>query len=144
MSASPPANRGKINKAVKRKKSPNGIAWYFSINWPEIAGEYLRKGQQVYIEGSLRTRKWQGQDGQDRYTTEIIASDMQMLGSRNNSGMGAGSYDEPMMPAKPMQAHIMPRTRILQWAAVWQVVTRSKLAVILKTSTTIFRFNALY
>jgi single-strand DNA-binding protein len=69
----------------------------------EIAGEYLRKGQQVYIEGSLRTRKWQGQDGQDRYTTEIIASDMQMLGSRN-SGMGAGTYDEPMMPAKANNA----------------------------------------
>ena len=69
----------------------------------EIAGEYLRKGQQVYIEGSLRTRKWQGQDGQDRYTTEIIASDMQMLGSRN-SGMGAGTYDEPMMPTKANNA----------------------------------------
>jgi single-strand DNA-binding protein len=48
----------------------------------EIAGEYLRKGSQVYIEGSLRTNKWQGQDGQDRYTTEVIASEMQMLGSR--------------------------------------------------------------
>ncbi|MEB4590305.1 single-stranded DNA-binding protein [Candidatus Thiothrix sp. Deng01] len=60
----------------------------------EIAGEYLRKGQQVYIEGSLRTRKWQGQDGQDRYTTEIVASDMQMLGGRPGGGMGAGSYDD--------------------------------------------------
>lgn len=60
----------------------------------EIAGEYLRKGQQVYIEGSLRTRKWQGQDGQDRYTTEIVASDMQMLGGRPGGGMGAGQYDE--------------------------------------------------
>jgi len=48
----------------------------------EIAGEYLRKGSQVYVEGSLRTRKWQGQDGQDRYTTEIVANEMQMLGSR--------------------------------------------------------------
>jgi single-strand DNA-binding protein len=48
----------------------------------EIAGEYLRKGSQVYIEGSLRTRKWQGQDGQDRYTTEIVANEMQMLGAR--------------------------------------------------------------
>ena len=48
----------------------------------EIAGEYLRKGSQVYIEGSIRTNKWQGQDGQDRYTTEIIATDMQMLGAR--------------------------------------------------------------
>jgi single-strand DNA-binding protein len=48
----------------------------------EIAGEYLRKGSQVYIEGKLQTRKWQDQNGQDRYTTEIVANDMQMLGSR--------------------------------------------------------------
>jgi len=55
----------------------------------EIAAEYLRKGSQVYIEGKLRTRKWQGQDGNDRYTTEIIADEMQMLGGR---GDGGGSY----------------------------------------------------
>ena len=48
----------------------------------EIAGEYLRKGSQVYVEGSLRTNKWQGQDGQDRYSTEIVANEMQMIGSR--------------------------------------------------------------
>lgn len=64
----------------------------------EIAGEYLRKGQQVYVEGSLRTRKWQGQDGQDRYTTEIVASDMQMLGGRPGGGMSSGSYDEAPPP----------------------------------------------
>lgn len=52
----------------------------------EIAGQYLRKGQQTYIEGSLRTRKWQGQDGQDRYTTEIVASEMQMLGGPRDGG----------------------------------------------------------
>lgn len=52
----------------------------------EIAGEYLKKGSQVYIEGSLRTRKWQGQDGQDRYTTEIVGSEMQMLGGRSDGG----------------------------------------------------------
>ena len=45
----------------------------------EIAGEYVKKGSKLYVEGSLRTRKWQGQDGQDRYTTEIVASEMQML-----------------------------------------------------------------
>lgn len=56
----------------------------------EIAGEYLRKGSQVYIEGKLQTRKWQGKDGQDRYTTEIVANDMQMLGVRN-SGSGSPS-----------------------------------------------------
>lgn len=55
----------------------------------EIAGEYLHKGSKVYIEGSLKTRKWQGQDGQDRYTTEIVAREMQMLDSRG-SGQGGG------------------------------------------------------
>ena len=58
----------------------------------EIAAEYLRKGSQVYIEGKLRTRKWQGQDGQDRYTTEIIADEMQMLGGRGGGAGGGGSY----------------------------------------------------
>lgn len=57
----------------------------------EIAGEYLRKGSKVYIEGSLRTRKWQAQDGSDRYTTEIVASEMQMLDGRgDNAGAGQG------------------------------------------------------
>ena len=57
----------------------------------EIAGEYLRKGSQVYIEGSLRTRKWQDKEGRDRYTTEIIADEMQMLGGRAGGGGGGGS-----------------------------------------------------
>lgn len=57
----------------------------------EIAGEYLRKGSKVYVEGSLRTRKWQGQDGQDRYTTEIVANEMQMLDSRGMGGEQARS-----------------------------------------------------
>lgn len=56
----------------------------------EIAGEYLRKGSKVYIEGSLRTRKWQGQDGQDRYSTEIVASEMQMLDSRGGGSASVG------------------------------------------------------
>ena len=56
----------------------------------EIAAEYLRKGSQVYIEGKLRTRKWQDRDGKDRYTTEIIADEMQMLGGRG--GGGGGNY----------------------------------------------------
>jgi single-strand DNA-binding protein len=57
----------------------------------EIAGEYLRKGSQVYIEGKLQTRKWQDQNGQDRYTTEVVGNEMQMLGSRGDSGGGAPS-----------------------------------------------------
>jgi single-strand DNA-binding protein len=58
----------------------------------EIAAEYLRKGSQVYVEGSLRTRKWQDKEGKDRYTTEIVARDMQMLGGRGGAagGMGGG------------------------------------------------------
>lgn len=52
----------------------------------EIAGEYLKKGSQIYVEGALRTRKWQDKNGQDRYTTEIVASEMQMLGSRSGGG----------------------------------------------------------
>jgi single-strand DNA-binding protein len=52
----------------------------------EIAGEYLKKGSQVYVEGRLRTRKWQDKEGQDRYTTEVVADSMQMLGSRAGSG----------------------------------------------------------
>ena len=50
----------------------------------EICGEYLKKGSKVYIEGAMRTRKWQDQSGQDRYTTEIVAEEMQMLGSRSD------------------------------------------------------------
>lgn len=57
----------------------------------EIAGEYLKKGAQVYVEGRLQTRKWQDKDGHDRYTTEIVANEMQMLGSRS----GAGAPSEP-------------------------------------------------
>jgi single-strand DNA-binding protein len=57
----------------------------------EVAGEYLRKGSQVYIEGSLRTRKWQDKEGKDRYSTEIVGNDLQMLGGRGGaSGGGAG------------------------------------------------------
>jgi len=61
----------------------------------EIAGEYLRKGGKVYIEGALRTNKWQDQQGQDRYTTEIVANEMQMLdarGAQEGQGMQGGGY----------------------------------------------------
>ncbi len=55
----------------------------------EVAAEYLRKGSQVYLEGKLRTRKWQDRDGNDRWSTEVIASEMQMLGNRPGSGAPA-------------------------------------------------------
>ena len=59
----------------------------------EIAGEYLKKGSQVYVEGKLRTRKWQDKDGQDKYTTEVIADAMQMLGGRQGMGGEGGGAD---------------------------------------------------
>ena len=85
----------------------------------EIAGEYLRKGRSVYVEGRLRTRKWQGQDGKDNYTTEVVAEQMQLLGGREGGGMGGGSaggmgagddmgggYEQP---AEPRRAAPAPR-----------------------------------
>ena len=78
----------------------------------EIAGEYLRKGSQVYIEGRLQTRKWQDQSGQDKYTTEIVANEMQMLGGRGDGGGGGGQApaqssgfrDKPKPAQQPQQA----------------------------------------
>ncbi len=73
----------------------------------EICSQYLKKGSQVYVEGSLRTRKWTDKDGQERYTTEIRCDDMKMLGSRQGMGApaggGGGGYDEPTdyAPAPP-------------------------------------------
>jgi len=65
----------------------------------EIAAEYLRKGSQVYIEGRLRTRKWQDKEGNDRYSTEVVANDMQMLGGRGGGGGGGGgSYEREPTP----------------------------------------------
>lgn len=60
----------------------------------EIVGEYLKKGSQIYVEGRLQTRKWQDKEGKDRYTTEIVASEMQMLGSRSGQGAPADSFNQ--------------------------------------------------
>ena len=68
----------------------------------EIMGEYLKKGSQVYIEGKLQTRKWQDQNGQDRWTTEVVANDMQMLGGRGDGGgqqqAGGGGFRKNPAP----------------------------------------------
>ena len=66
----------------------------------EIAGEYLKKGSQAYFEGRLQTRKWTDKEGQDRYTTEIVADRMQMLGSRSGGSARAMPDDEAPAPAK--------------------------------------------
>jgi single-strand DNA-binding protein len=69
----------------------------------EIAGEYLRKGSKVYIEGQLRTRKWQDKEGQDRYTTEIVSNEMQMLDARgaNSPDRAPGDFDQSAPPPPP-------------------------------------------
>jgi single-strand DNA-binding protein len=69
----------------------------------EIAGEYLKKGSQIYIEGKLQTRKWQDKNGNDRYTTEIIANEMQMLGSR---GGGSADFSSTSSAAAPAPAAV--------------------------------------
>src|SRR5690348_10764308 len=77
----------------------------------EIAGEYLRKGSQVYIEGSLRTRKWQDKQGNERYSTEIVGNEMQMLGGRGGAGggtAGGGGGAAGGMPREPMPDYAGP------------------------------------
>jgi single-strand DNA-binding protein len=70
--------------------------WHRVVFWgrlAEIAAEYLRKGSQIYVEGRIQTRKWQGQDGQDRWTTEIVGNEMQMLGSRGSAQTPPADFD---------------------------------------------------
>ncbi len=74
-----------------------------------VAGEYLKKGSKVYVEGSLRTRKWQGQDGQDRYSTEIVASDMQMLDSRGGGTANFNDNSVAYAPSNQASAPVAPQ-----------------------------------
>lgn len=78
----------------------------------EIAGEYLRKGSQVYVEGSLRTDKYTDKNGVERYTTDIIANEMQMLGGRGEgggAGMGGGGGERAPRPQAPQRQDYAPR-----------------------------------
>ncbi len=104
----------------RRYKDSNGqtqeeTEWHrvvFFGRQAEIASEYLRKGRPVYVEGRLRTRKWQGADGQDRYSTEIIAETMQMLGSRERpegAPTGNGFESAPRRPAPADGGYGAPR-----------------------------------
>ena len=80
----------------------------------EIAGEYLRKGSKVYLEGSLRTRKWQDKSGQDRYTTEIVANEMQMLDSKGGQSGGFDAAPNQGQASRPESNNQAPQ----QMAAV--------------------------
>jgi single-strand DNA-binding protein len=135
---------GNLGRDPEVRYNPNGVAWcnvsvattrswknkesgekqeetewhrvVFNDRLAEIAGEYLKKGRSVYVEGRLRTRKWQDKDGKDQYTTEIMATDMQMLGGREGMGSGAaggggaedgapsGYGDRPAPAARPATA----------------------------------------
>ncbi len=75
----------------------------------EIAGEYLRKGSQVYVEGRLQTRKWQDQNGQDRYTTEIVANEMQMLGGRGGGSGGPAPSSNNQFDQSPQPTQSAPK-----------------------------------
>ncbi len=75
------------NGEMQEKTEWHRVAFFGKL--AEIAGEYLKKGSQVYVEGRLQTRKWQDKDGNDKYSTEIVANQMQMLGSRQGMGGGA-------------------------------------------------------
>jgi single-strand DNA-binding protein len=85
----------------------------FSGRLAEIAGQYLRKGAPIYVEGSIRTRKWQDQSGQDRYSTDIRVDQMQMLGSRQGAGepRGDDGYGDARPAAPPAQRSAPPASR---------------------------------
>jgi single-strand DNA-binding protein len=107
-----------VNVATtERRKDRNSDDWVDHTEWhrvvlygktAEIAGQYLRKGSQIYIEGRLQTRKWQDKEGQDRYTTEVVANDMQMIGGRSGGGgMGGDDFESapaPRSAARPQRA----------------------------------------
>jgi len=107
--------RWKDRQTGERKESTEWHRVVFFRRLAEIAGEYLKKGSQVYVEGHLRTRKWQDQAGLDRYTTEIVADEMHMLGSRSggtanmggdqalssNNAHAASKPDYSAQPSKP-------------------------------------------
>ena len=82
----------KDKNSGERKEETEWHRIVFYNRLAEIAGEYLKKGRSIYVEGRLKTRKWQDKEGQDRWTTEIVADQMQMLGSREEGGGGGGGY----------------------------------------------------
>lgn len=95
--------RWKDKNTGERKEETEWHRVVFFRGLAKIAGEYLKKGSQVYVEGRIRTNKWQGQDGQDRYTTEIIADEMHMLDSRSG---GTANFSDNTPPASSYDNHV--------------------------------------
>jgi len=105
------SRRWKDKQSSERKEETEWHRVSFFNRLAEVAGEYLRKGSLVYIEGRIRTRKWQDQSGQDRYTTEIIAEQMQMLDSKSggtgnfgNEQANPTAYSAPQPAQQPQQS----------------------------------------
>jgi single-strand DNA-binding protein len=104
----------RVRKNKESGEKSEDTEWHrvvFFDRLAEIAGEYLKKGRSVYVEGRLQTRKWQDKDGVEKYTTEIVASEMQMLGGREGMGGGAasgedegGGYERAAPAARPAVA----------------------------------------
>ena len=96
--------KDKASGAQQERTEWHSIALFGRLG--EIASEYLRKGSQVFIEGKLRTRKWQDKQGNERYTTEIVANEMLMLGGRSSGASAAApeARDRPVEPAAPAES----------------------------------------
>ena len=85
--------------------------WFRVVTWNRLAetcSQYLTKGRLVYVEGRLQTRSWEGQDGQKRYTTELIAQEVKFLGGREGGGGGAGRYDAGLPVGADAEGDIEP------------------------------------
>jgi single-strand DNA-binding protein len=108
--------RWKDKQSGERKEKTEWHRVVFFNRLAEIVGEYLRKGSQVYVEGRLQTRKWQDQSGQDRYTTEIVATEMNMLGSRSGgtaplaNSPASNANANPQNSAAPAQQKSAPNS----------------------------------
>jgi single-strand DNA-binding protein len=87
--------RWKDRNTNERKEETEWHRVVFFAGLAKVAGEYLKKGSQVYVSGRIRTQKWQGQDGQDRYTTEIVGEEMNMLGNRSG---GTANFSDANTP----------------------------------------------
>ena len=112
------------------KENTEWLRIVFNNKLGEIAAQYLRKGSQVYIEGSLRTRKYQDQNGQDRYVTEIRAEQMQMLGGNQNAQQNNGGYQQQnnhqqTQPSPYAQAALNTAQNVVQNTPVGQAVNQS-------------------
>ena len=108
------------------KENTEWLRIVFNNKLAEIAAQYLRKGSQVYVEGSLRTRKYQDQNGQDRYVTEIRADQMQMLGGNQNAQQNNGGYQQQSQPQPSpyAQAALNTAQNVVQNTPVGQAINQ--------------------